>query len=126
MADPEQTARQRLDAELDRLEQLRDEVAARIADEQAGDSAELSHLDQHPAELGTETQQREQDQSLLEQLQGELADLEDAYAHLDAGTYGRCEVCGRPIGEERLQAIPAARRCADHQAAAEAGDGLVS
>lgn len=126
MADPEQTARQRLDAELDRLEQLRDEVAARIADEQAGDSAELSHLDQHPAELGTETQQREQDQSLLEQLEGELADVEDAYARLDAGTYGRCEVCGRPIGEERLQAIPAARRCADHQAAAEAGDGLVS
>lgn len=125
MADPEQTARQRLDAELDRLEQLRDEVAARIADEQAGDSAELSHLDQHPAELGTETQQREQDQSLLEQLEGELADVEDAYARLDAGTYGRCEVCGRPIGEERLQAIPAARRCAEHQAAAEAGDGLV-
>lgn len=125
MADPEQSARQRLDGELDRLERLRDEVAARVADEQAGESAELSHLDQHPAELGTETQQREQDQSLLEQLQGELVDLEDAYARLDAGTYGRCEVCGRPIPEERLEAIPAARRCAEHQAAAEAGDGPV-
>lgn len=125
MADPEQSARQRLDGELDRLERLRDEVAGRVADEQAGESAELSHLDQHPAELGTETQQREQDQSLLEQLQGELVDLEDAYARLDAGTYGRCEVCGRPIPEERLEAIPAARRCAEHQAAAEAGDGPV-
>lgn len=126
MTEAEQTARQRLDAERERLERLRAEMAERVADEQESGREELSHLDQHPAELGTETQDREQDQSLLEQLDGELADLEDAYARLEAGTYGTCEVCGRPIGEERLEALPAARRCAEHQAAAEASEGPVA
>lgn len=126
MTEPEQSARQRLDAERERLGRLRAEMAERVADEQESGRAELSHLDQHPAELGTETQDREQDQSLLEQLDGELADLEDAYARLEAGTYGTCEVCGRPIGEERLEALPGARRCAEHQAAAEASEGPVA
>lgn len=126
MTEAEQTARQRLDAERERLERLRAEMAERVADEQESGREELSHLDQHPAELGTETQDREQDQSLLEQLDGELADLEDAYARLEAGTYGTCEVCGRPIGEERLKALPAARRCTEHQAAAEASEGPVA
>ena len=31
-----------------------------------------------------------------------------------AGTYGVCEVCGRPIPGERLEARPAARRCVRH------------
>ena len=126
MAQSEETARQRLDAERERLTALRADVAARVADEIESEGEELSHFDQHPAERGTETQTREQDQSLLEQLDGELDALEDAYARLDAGTYGRCEVCDRPIGEERLQALPAARRCAEHQAAAEASEGPVA
>ena len=28
-----------------------------------------------------------------------------------AGTYGLCEVCGKPIGAARLEAMPAARLC---------------
>jgi DnaK suppressor protein len=30
---------------------------------------------------------------------------------MDAGTYGLCERCGQPIGDERLEALPAARLC---------------
>ena len=120
------TARRRLDAELARLTGLRDDLAAQVAEEQASAGAELSKIDQHPAEMGTETEDRERDVSVLEQVRGELADVADAYARLDAGTYGSCEVCGRPIGEERLEAIPAARRCAEHQAAAEASEGPVA
>lgn len=120
------TARQRLDAERERLARLRDELAAQVADEEASAGAELSRMDQHPAEMGTETEDRERDVSILEQVEGELADVEDAYARLEAGTYGTCEVCGRPIGEERLEAIPAARRCAEHQLAAEASEGPVA
>ena len=120
------TARRRLDAELARLTGLRDDLAAQVAEEQASAGAELSKIDQHPAEMATETEDRERDVSVLEQVQGELTDVADAYARLDAGTYGRCEVCGRPIGEERLEAIPAARRCAEHQAAAEASEGPVA
>lgn len=121
-----ETARQRLDEERQRLARLRDDLVGEVADEEAGASEELSHLDQHPAEAGSETQAREQDLSMLEQVEGELAALEDAYARLEAGTYGTCEVCGRPIDEERLAAVPAARRCAEHQLAAEASEGPVA
>ncbi|MBV9369190.1 MAG: TraR/DksA C4-type zinc finger protein, partial [Frankiales bacterium] len=32
---------------------------------------------------------------------------------LNAGTYGVCEICGRPISPERLQARPATKTCID-------------
>ena len=35
---------------------------------------------------------------------------------LDEDTYGICDVCGAPIGRERLEAIPWAVRCIDHAA----------
>jgi DnaK suppressor protein len=40
-----------------------------------------------------------------------LADTERALAKLADGTYGRCDVCGDPIPETRLTALPAAARC---------------
>jgi RNA polymerase-binding transcription factor DksA len=39
------------------------------------------------------------------------------------GSFGSCEVCGRPIGDDRLQAVPDATRCVSCQAAWEAGAG---
>ena len=39
------------------------------------------------------------------------SDIDNALAKIDAGTYGICERCGRPIGEDRLEAMPAARLC---------------
>ena len=81
--------------------------------------SELSALDQHQADIGTETFEREKDISILEQVEAELADVEHALQRLDDGTYGTCEVDGKPIPEERLEAVPAARFCLEHQAAAE-------
>jgi len=43
----------------------------------------------------------------------ELVDA--ALARLDAGAYGSCQSCGRPIGPERLEAIPWAAFCIDCQ-----------
>jgi DnaK suppressor protein len=37
--------------------------------------------------------------------------VEAAIQRLEAGTYGQCEVCGKPIGAARLEAKPAARLC---------------
>ena len=47
-------------------------------------------------------------------LHEKLKDVDRALVKLDEGTYGRCDVCGRPIGAERLEAIPWAVRCVDH------------
>lgn len=46
-----------------------------------------------------------------DRLQSTLADVERALAKLTEGTYGVCDVCGRPIVEERLEALPWAVRC---------------
>jgi len=46
-----------------------------------------------------------------DRLQTTLADVERALAKLEDGSYGRCDVCGRPIGDERLEALPWAVRC---------------
>ena len=41
--------------------------------------------------------------------------LPAAEGRIEDGTYGICEVCGKPIGAERLSAIPWARLCIDDQ-----------
>ena len=57
----------------------------------------------------------------LDRIAGDLGAVEAAMRRLDEGTYGRCEVCGAEIAEERLTSEPLATRCAQH-GAAEAGD----
>jgi DnaK suppressor protein len=37
-----------------------------------------------------------------------------ALERLDSGTYGRCEICGRMIDDERLEARPETTRCREH------------
>ena len=114
-------SRRRLAEEHDRLDQLVDGFrAAHLTDESENQSLiELSDQPQHQADLGTETFNREADLSLLEQVEAELADVEHALRRIDAGTYGTCEACGKPIGDERLEVLPAARFCLADQAVAE-------
>jgi RNA polymerase-binding transcription factor DksA len=118
--DPD-AARQRLEAERARLQDMRSGFDdEHLADETESESvSELSAVDQHQADIGTETFEREKDLSILEQIDSELGDVEWALKRLDDGTYGTCEVDGKPIPEERLEAMPAARLCKEHQAEAE-------
>ena len=114
-------ARQRLEDERARLEGVRDTFDdEHLHDEtEAENLSELSHLGQHQADTGTETFEREKDLSILERVEAELSDVEHALSRLDDGTYGSCAACGKPIGDSRLEAMPAARFCVDDQAAAE-------
>jgi RNA polymerase-binding transcription factor DksA len=114
-------ARRRLEAERARLTQVKDDFdVEHLADESEGESlSELSSVDQHQADVGTETFEREKDLSILEQVDAELSDVERALQRLDDGTYGTCEFDGKPIPEARLEAMPAARFCVEHQTEAE-------
>ena len=49
-------------------------------------------------------------------LDAKLRDVGRALDKIDDGAYGTCDVCGAPIGRERLEAIPWAVRCIDHAA----------
>ncbi len=44
--------------------------------------------------------------ALRERAERELAQVDAALARLEAGTYGLCPACGRPIDPERLEALP--------------------
>jgi DnaK suppressor protein len=69
--------------------------------------------DEHDPEGATIAFERQQVAALLEQARRRLADVEAAVRAVEAGIYGMCETCGRPIAAERLAARPAARTCID-------------
>lgn len=67
--------------------------------------------DEHDPEGATIAFERAQVAALLAAARQRLADLDAALARHAAGTYGTCEVCGRPIPVGRLEVRPAARTC---------------
>jgi DnaK suppressor protein len=99
----------------DVLRQERERTAARLA-ALSGDHAGIVEAsrdsnadDEHDPEGSTIAFERSQVASLARQAQEHLAEVDAALARLEAGTYGTCERCGRPIGVDRLEARPTAR-----------------
>jgi DnaK suppressor protein len=110
--DPE-LARERIAEEQNRVEGLIAGLRDELGTSENEDVSELSDYDQHPADMGTETFEREKDLSILEQLEAELSELQAALERIDNGTYGVDEVTGAPIDPARLEALPAARTNVD-------------
>jgi len=69
--------------------------------------------DNHLGDTATATFDRELDEGLEEGAQQTVSEIDAALVRIEDGTYGTCEICGKPIGEERLAAIPWARFCID-------------
>ncbi|MFI6643786.1 TraR/DksA family transcriptional regulator [Streptomyces sp. NPDC050504] len=65
------------------------------------------------ADTGTKNIAREHEMALAGVAHEMLEQTERALARLDAGTYGLCEVCGKPIGKARMQAFPRATLCVE-------------
>jgi RNA polymerase-binding transcription factor DksA len=118
------TAAKRLEGERTRLQGIREGIQREQDDAISEAGNELSSFDQHPGDSGTETFEMEKNVSLLEQVDDELLEVEAAVQRLERGTYGTCQVCGRPIGDERLEAMPATRFCVEDQAKAEREGGF--
>jgi DnaK suppressor protein len=81
------------------------------AHEDTGEPAE-----EDAAELGSDLYQDELDEGLADDLRGELAAVHRAEARLAAGTYGLSIESGKPIPDERLEALPTAERTAEEEA----------
>lgn len=58
------------------------------------------------ADAATETAERELDVSREAMFEARLEQIEDAFARLESGTYGRCIVCNAVIPDERLAVLP--------------------
>jgi RNA polymerase-binding transcription factor DksA len=110
-------ARQLLERERERVLRELGELRA----EQGGDG-ELSAIDQHPADVGTELFEEERDQSLINRLEQDLEAIERAFKRLEQGTYGLSVESGAPIPDARLEAVPWADRTVEEQAKLEAQD----
>jgi RNA polymerase-binding transcription factor DksA len=106
----EPAVRERLERERARVGELISEMRSEGLDqEQAANSGDITHYDQHPADQGSEVFEREKDLAILEGLELDLAEIEAALQRLDDGTYGVDEVTGQPIDPARLDAFPTAR-----------------
>ena len=112
-------ARKRLEEERARLQRIQDDLQREQEESTSETGGELSSLDQHPGDSGTETFEMEKNVSLREQVDDELREIEAAFVRLDRGTYGICQACREPVGDERLEAMPATRFCIEDQAKAE-------
>ena len=80
-------------------------------EEEAGDESS----DQHLADVGAVTLNRELDLSMRENVEHLLEQVDRALEKIGEGTYGLCDRCGQPIEEGRLQAMPEATLCLRHQ-----------
>jgi DnaK suppressor protein len=100
-------AQELLVAERERIEH----ALARLAHQDTGEET----LDD-PASLATDTYQDELDEGLADDLREELAAVERAEARLAAGTYGVSIESGKPIPDERLEALPTAERTTEEEA----------
>jgi RNA polymerase-binding transcription factor DksA len=79
------------------------------------DSGDLSSYGQHMADAGTDTFDRDFALSLVSNEQDALTEIEAAIKRVKDGTYGTCEITGKPIAKERLSAVPFTRYSAEAQ-----------
>ena len=78
-------------------------------------------FDDDPADSGSASFERETAQSLSRHARALVSEIDDALRRIEAGTFGDCESCGRPIGAERLDAIPHTRLCMECKRRDETG-----
>lgn len=99
-------------------------------EERTGDlreeAGELSVYRFHPADIGSERSEQEQNFVLHQQQGDRLREIDDALRRLidTPESFGVCERCGRDIGFERLEVIPEATLCADDAREMDAAAGV--
>ena len=108
MANPKVTAAAKAALESERAELLHQLAEFGVA----GDGA--MSFDENFADSGQVAAEQGETRVLAASLQDQLADVQLALQKLDAGSYGKCEVCGEDIPDARLEALPASRYCMTH------------
>ncbi|MBI2847949.1 MAG: TraR/DksA C4-type zinc finger protein [Chloroflexi bacterium] len=100
--------RSRLESELKRL--LRELEQLKVSTQPAEVRREGSPFGKREEEA-TESFELEKRLAVEKQMRGHLTEVEHALQKFEEGTYGICDICGQPIGSERLEALPQANLC---------------
>ena len=92
---------------VDAIDNIHAENPGSLGDE----TDEPSFQDNHLGDIATATFDREMASTLEDNSTHVLSEIDAALARIDAGTFGTCQACGKPIDEERLKALPWATLC---------------
>ena len=99
------------------------ELRERLIDQMSGlakeSAVEMDSYSLHMADSGTDNFDRDFALSLLSSDQDAIYEIEEALKRIQRGTYGVCELTGRPIPKARLEAIPWTRFTVEAQAQLE-------
>jgi len=108
--------RKKLLAERDRVRKEMEETEQEISEfDTRGGQSELADYDNHPADAGSDTFEKEKDLALLDNYRDVLGKIDEALGKIERGTYGICDRCGREIPKGRLDIIPYAIYCVECQ-----------
>ncbi len=94
--------------------QLETQLATILEDSFAASQSEMSGdvgLDDESADAGTATFEREKDLSIENNVRDLLQKIERALRRMDEGSYGICDICGKPIEKARVKALPYVDLC---------------
>ena len=106
----------------ERLQMLRDTMLDSMAGvakdtlRSRPEGSEASAFGMHQADAGSDAYDKDFALSLLSQEQDALYEIEEALKRIENGTYGICEMSGKPIPPARLEALPFARLTVECQA----------
>jgi RNA polymerase-binding protein DksA len=102
---------------LDAIENIHAENPGSIGEE----TEEPTFQDNHLGDVATATFDREMASTLEENSTQVLGAIDTALARIEEGTFGICQQCGKPIVEERLEALPWATLCIECKRKQERG-----
>ena len=105
--------RPKLRKHYERLVELRERLSNRRADLSNDALSEQPAFSSHMADAATDTYDRDLALGMLSTEQDAIYEIEQAIDRIHSGTYGTCELTGKPIEPARLEAVPWARFSAD-------------
>lgn len=99
----------------DELKRLEEEISL-IAEKESGDDWEPIQTDTNIDTADREDVAQSIDTylsnaSITDDLEKNIIAVKSALAKIEAGNYGVCEICGKDIEEDRLEANPEAKTC---------------
>lgn len=110
--------KKKLDKELSLLETELKTVGHKNPDNPRDWEASSGEVDIEASDLADTAdniQSYESNTAILKPLEKQYNDVKLALSKIKKGSYGLCEICGKPIEKERLEAVPSARTCLAHK-----------
>ena len=103
-----------LDTAKQNLLKLKDEYESRIDKIEDHIQNPQDDLNEHWEDQAISYRQNDMRKNLMSEARQSLIYVENALSRIENSTYGKCEVCGEQIEEQRLEALPYATLCMEH------------